>query len=87
MAVYIIEYELNTPGKDYKDLFNIIFSYRNWAKICKSSWAIMTTESAAQVRENLDKHLDSGDKLFVAELTGHWASYGLPEKVTDWLSG
>lgn len=88
MAIYMVEYELNnTAGKASKDLVNTILAYGNWAKICKYSWVIMTNQSAAQVRENLDRFLDPNDKLFIAELTGHWASYGLPETVTDWLSG
>lgn len=83
MATYIIDYDLNTPGKNYDALISQIKTYP-WAKICKSSWAVKSSQTAAQIRDSLTPHIDSDDKLFVAKIDG-WAAWGLPKEVTDWL--
>lgn len=84
MALFIIDYDLSNPGQNYDDLIAAIKNY-SWAKICKSSWAISTTDSETTIRDNLKSYLDKNDRLFVGKLTGSWAAYGLPTEVTDWL--
>ena len=32
---YLIDYDLNTPGKNYASLSQAIKSYNTWVKICK----------------------------------------------------
>ncbi len=84
MAKYLISYDLNSPGKNYNDLITRIKSY-SWAKICKSAWAISSTSSAAQIRDDLINYIDTNDILFVCPCDG-WASYGLPKEVVEWLN-
>ncbi|RHH25996.1 hypothetical protein DW219_00115 [Desulfovibrio sp. AM18-2] len=85
MKTYIITYDLNRPGQNYDSLIEAIKSYRLWAKIQKSTWAIKTTSSAIEVRDALCRHIDSNDSLFVGEIGRDAAWFGLLKEVSDWL--
>jgi hypothetical protein len=69
MAKYVITYDLCKPGQNYDNLIAAIKKY-SWAKVTESSWFIGTADSAATVRDNLLRYIDSGDRLMVAALTG-----------------
>ena len=84
MARYIITYDLAAPGRGYEELYDRIKSYGTWAHIMESVWAIVTTSSAAEVREYLSKALDDNDKLLVGPL-GAAAWQGLSSKISNWL--
>ena len=70
MTSMIIEYDLRAPGRNYEDLYKAIKAYGVWAHITESTWFVKTNENCAQVRDKLLKHMDSNDRIFVAELTG-----------------
>lgn len=46
---------------------------------------ISTSQTAAQVRDNLLQAMDADDGLFVARLSGEAAWYGLSEDRGTWL--
>ncbi len=48
MAVLLVTYDLNTPGKDYNDLLKKIKGY-DWARLSESSYAISTSASPQAV--------------------------------------
>ena len=81
---YLIDYDLNSPGKDYTGLIEHLKSTYSWAKICRSSWAVKSNLSAVQIRDDLRRYLDSNDRLFVVEFDD-WAAYNLSEQVAQWL--
>lgn len=85
MEKHLINYDLCNPGRNYDDLISAIKSYRLWAKICESCWAVKTNSTDAQIRDKLKQYIDANDKLFVCAFDD-WASYGLPTSVTDWLN-
>jgi hypothetical protein len=72
MSKYIVTYDLRKPGQNYDALIAAIKKY-TWAKVTESSWFIKTSDSASVVRDNLTRHIDSGDRLMVAALTGEAA--------------
>ena len=84
MKIHLINYDLNTPGKNYDNLINAVKAYGKWAKVCKSCWAIKTDKTDTQIRDNLKQYIDANDILFVCTFDS-WASYGLPKDVADWL--
>lgn len=86
MNLYLINYDLHTPGKDYSALIDAIKSYGSWAKICESCWAIKANSICADIRSYLKKYIDTNDRLFVCAFS-NWASYNLPQDVVDWLNG
>ena len=66
----IINYYLGAPEKDYQDLISAINAYPECAKLAESTWMIVSDDSCVKVRNDLFLHMDSNDKLFVAELSG-----------------
>lgn len=67
MPCYIISYDLRKPGRNYDSLYEAIKSYGTWAHILESLWAVVTSKSAAQIRDHLAEHLDANDGLFVVK--------------------
>lgn len=80
---YIINYDLR-KDKDYDSLIKAIKAYGTWAKILKSCWAVVTTQSAVQVRDNLLKHMDNDDGIFVIK-SGTEAAWRAVECSSEWL--
>lgn len=85
--VYIISYDLKTPGRNYSSLTEAIKSYGVWWHQTGSVWVVVSDDSASAIRDSLMKHIDKNDKLFVASLKGSWAGVGFTEKVYNWIKG
>lgn len=80
---YLINYDLHAPEQNYEELIKAIKKYDH-VKICRSCWAVETTKTAVQIRDELKQCIDSNDVLFVCGL-GTWASRNLKE-AADWLN-
>jgi uncharacterized Zn ribbon protein len=80
---YIITYDM-AKGGSYDDLFEAIKSYGTWAKINKSTWAIVSESKSAEIRDNLGKHLPKGSSLFIVKSAsvGAWRNV---ECSNEWL--
>lgn len=63
---YIISYDLVEEG-NYEALINHIKDYSYWAHITKSTWAILTTKSVTEVRDDILKFLTPNSRIFVVE--------------------
>lgn len=72
MKKYMVSYDLVKPGKDYTNLINRLKQH-GAVKILLSQWVIRTTWTAAQLRDDLQQHIDSNDRLLVTGLTGEAA--------------
>ena len=83
MAVLLVTYDLNKPGKDYNDLLKAIKSYA-WAQLSESSYAIRTDHSSQQVFDKLNPYLDQNANLYVINLKKPYAGFG-PQEVNAWL--
>ena len=83
MKCYLISYDL-INRRDYNVLYDAIRSYGTWAKINESLWAIVTTQSALQIYENLIKFVDNDDRLFVIKSGGE-AAWINAISSDDWL--
>ncbi|WP_228449955.1 hypothetical protein [Streptomyces alkaliterrae] len=81
----MVGYDLNRPGQDYSRLIEAIEAYGTWWHSLDSTWIIKTPKSVTQVRDELRRHIDSSDELFVAELTGHAAWSGFDQTSSEWL--
>lgn len=82
MTCYIICYDL-VKEKDYEELYKVIKSYK-YGQITESTWAIVTNEKAKEVRDNLQKHMDSDDRLFVIK-SGKEAAWANVLCANKWL--
>ena len=62
---YIVSYDLRYPGRNYDKLYEAIKAYGTWAHINESLWAVVTSQTAVQVRDNLLQYVDPDDRVFV----------------------
>jgi hypothetical protein len=83
VAVYMVTYDLRTPGKDYAPVHEYLKQFA-YCKDLESFWLIDTKLSTANVRDGLKQHVDANDKVFVARLHRDWAS--LNYACTEWLN-
>lgn len=67
MPCYIVTYELKQPRRDYIEFISAIKSYHDWAQLLDSTWAVVTDDSAVEVRDHLWALVDPDDGLFVIE--------------------
>lgn len=81
MAVYLVTYDLNSPGQNYERLYEAIKQYQ-YCKGLESVWFISSNSSASAIRDYLRQHIDGNDKLFVSSLGG-WASWNV--NCADWI--
>ena len=73
--VYLITYDLNSPGQKYDDLISEIqgCSTGAWLSEWKSSYLIQSNLHSNDVLNKLKQHLDNNDALIVVEVTGNYA--------------
>lgn len=62
---YIISYDLSKPLRDYDGLINAIKQFPMWGRLTESTWAVVTSNTAVEIRDTLKLHIDSDDKLIV----------------------
>jgi hypothetical protein len=82
---YIITYDLMKIGQNYEKLLRLIYSYGKWAKLGDSSYIIITSQGAAEIRDHLMAALDNNDKLFVGALYAPAAWTGMTDEVSNWI--
>ena len=74
MAVFIVAYDLNTPGKTYSELIAEIKKLQN-CKPQKSLWFVEWSGTRTALRDKLGAHIDSNDTLLVSQVFKQcWAS-------------
>ncbi len=84
MATYIVTYDLNKETKR-PNIVGSIHDFPSWAKLSESSYAISTNQTPRQVYDDLLKHLDSNDQLYVITLRQPYYGQGSKE-VNKWLA-
>lgn len=83
MTCYIISYDLR-KSRDYESLYKEIKSYSKWAQITESTWAVVTTKSAKEIRDHLASVMDGDDRLFVVK-SGVEAAWRNSRCKNEWL--
>ena len=82
---YLICYDLKTPGRDYKTLWDEL-ERLNAKRILDSQWVTnRTNTSASGLRDHMKGFVDPNDSLFVCTLEGvtDWAGIGLQSAIKD----
>ena len=82
--VYIVSYDLNVPGQDYKGLYDELKKSTNWWHYLDSTWLIYTSESAEKLFDRLSGHLDKSDRILVIRVTNEYQGW-LPEEAWQWI--
>jgi hypothetical protein len=76
MTVYVVNYDLRKPGRNYQPLWDRLGAWHA-VRGLESMWFITTTSTADQLREDLQNYVDANDGLFVAALVGRCAWFNL----------
>lgn len=84
MAILLVTYDLQKPGKDYKPVHDYLKNNYTWCKGLESVWLLDTTATPAKVRDDLQGLVDGNDKLFVVRLQNNWGSFNY--YCGDWLN-
>ena len=87
MAIILVTYDLNRPGKDYSKIIGRIKQLTGtWCHAVESLWLLKMDATATQVRDDLQTYRDGNDELLVIDITGDAAAWiGLSQQVSDWL--
>ena len=83
--VYCISYDLRKSGRNYESLYEAIKSYGTWWYQTGSVWFVVSSDTAANIRDRLNEQIDSNDKLFVIALQKRWAGVGFSQREYEWL--
>ena len=81
---YIIMYDLRAPGRNYEQLYQAIKSYGTWGKLTESSWAIVSDQTAENIRNFLLNFIDNNDRIMVIR-SGQSAAWRNIKANNDWL--
>lgn len=83
--IYAINYDLCTPGKDYKGLYEAIKQCGECWHYLGSTWLIDTGLNANGIFKRLEAHLDSNDQMLVVGITRDYQGW-LPKEAWDWIN-
>lgn len=72
---YLISYDLDKPGQNYDRLIARLKEHGAF-RVLLSQWALKSTWTPIQLRDDLRTYVDSNDRLLVTEV-GNWASLNL----------
>ncbi|TDT90782.1 hypothetical protein EDC59_102212 [Pseudodesulfovibrio indicus] len=85
MPVYLVTYDLNSPGQNHAKVLEKIKSFGDWRRLSESSYAVLSTISAKSIYDGLEPLIDKNDRLLVIPM--HKPYWGYHDKgVIDWLS-
>ena len=84
MAVFLVAYDLNSPGQHHAELLKKIKKFP-WARLSESSYAIEAGDlDPVQIRSLMRGVIDANDTLIVIALALPFASFA-SKKVNEWL--
>lgn len=88
MKTYFVIYNLNSPGQDYETIRTVLESlFTNPIHVTRSTYGVKSSYSATQIRDLLQRFVDSNDMLLVIEVARHnRGTYNYPKNVVDWLN-
>lgn len=84
MNIYVITYDLRTPGQDYQRLYQEI-KKSDCCHAMDSVWLIFTAEDADQINQRLRRKIDQNDFLFVCRLSADRNGW-MRRDVWNWIN-
>jgi len=83
---YLVSYDLNTPGKNYDELYEAIKGASNgvWCKPLSSVYIIQSSSTPKEIYNKISPCLDENDCVLVIEVTKN-SYWRLSKKVSDYL--
>jgi hypothetical protein len=71
----LVSYDLDKPGQNYDGLTNRLKQLGAF-RVLFSQWALFTTLTPVQLRDDLKAFVDANDRLLIT-VVADWASYNL----------
>ncbi|MEH6798951.1 MAG: hypothetical protein V7681_06585 [Halopseudomonas sabulinigri] len=84
MAAYVVSYDLNKSGQDYKGLYKELENSPNWWHRLDSTWLIITNETADQLFNRIGQHIDKNDWCLVMPVSKPYSGW-LTDDDWQWL--
>ncbi len=82
----LVAYELKTPDKDYKPLFDAIKGLGDkWWHYMDTVWLVHTDLTPSECSNRLQNEIDTHDHLLVVDITNQSRQGWLPSKAWDWI--
>ena len=86
MKIYIVNYDLKIPGRDYTPLYSAIKACGDWYHIMDSVWLIADDNlSANKIVNSIKPYIDNNDWLYVVLIDPRDEQGWLPKQVWDWI--
>lgn len=81
---FLIAYDLVAPNRNYADLYEAIKGYGFWGRLTESTWAIISSKTAVEIRDDLLHHIDKNDRLIVVQ-SGRSAAWSKVMASDSWV--
>jgi len=75
MALYLISYDLLTPGKNYDPLIDAL-TQQGAKRVLLSQWTLNTYCSPKQIRDWARRYMDNNDRILISEINSNRSFYG-----------
>jgi hypothetical protein BACCOPRO_00146 len=85
MDLYIISYDLKTPGRDYTSLYNAIKDLGEWQHPLESTWVVSTNYDENQIYNILKQTLDDNDLLMIFQIVPEARQGWLAKSFWEWM--
>ena len=85
MKLYLISYDLKSPGRNYEGVYDVIKSALSWWHYLESTWIIRTNRDVGYWQEKICAAMDKNDSLLVIDVTNMGRDGWLPQKAWDWI--
>lgn len=82
--VYLVSYDLNSPGQNYTSLRDELKKSTDWWHYLDSTWLIYTWESANQVWNRIHSEIDKNDRVLIIEVKNNMQGW-LTQDAWDWI--
>jgi hypothetical protein len=86
MNIYLISYDLRTPGRNYTPLYDAIKAYGDWQHPMESFWTISTDDDANAIFNKLSPNIDNNDSLFIIQMDSKDMQGWLPKSFWEWIN-
>lgn len=66
MNTKLVSYDLRDDSRKYDDLYTYLETFSGHHRINESLWMVNTDLTPAELRDNIGKHVDDKDRIFVS---------------------
>lgn len=84
MPIYMLSYDLNKEGKDYKGLYEALEIFPR-LHVLDSTWYIESDWMSSELMLRLLPHIDSDDKIVISQITKNTTVQNLSDEQKSWL--